>query len=260
MKTITSTKKLSVFFFFFFVIIASNNLYSQIRLVEVNPSTDRVIIKNFGSTMVDISNYWFCSLFGYDQLSALTVVNGSLNLVGSATVTISGSSVNLLRDSDADLGLYTTNSNFGLASNMIDFMQWGDAGNGRESVANTAGIWTAGDFLTGSGPFVYTGNGNENGVSFWTTGTLSVADAFLNTAVSIYPNPTDTDLNIKKLQNIELNKAAIFDITGRLVSTSNLAQTSSEKAIPLSHLSKGIYIIKITDKQGGSISKKFIKI
>ena len=31
---------------------------------------------------------------------------------------------------------------------MHDFVQWGSAGNGRESVAVGKGIWTAGDFIS----------------------------------------------------------------------------------------------------------------
>ena len=258
MKTITLFEKIS-FFFLFILLLSSTYSNAQIRLVEVNPGTDRVTIKNFGASTVDISTYWFCSLFDYDQLSTLTVVTGSLNLASGATVVISGSSVALLRDSDADLGLYINNSNFGSASNMIDFMQWGDAGNGRESVANTGGFWTTGDFLAGSGPFVYNGNGNQNGVSFWQNGTLSVRDEILSAALSLYPNPTSEVLNIKKLQNVNLSNASIFDVTGRLLSSIDLTQTISEKSIPLNNISTGLYFIRITDDQGGIIAKRFIK-
>ncbi len=254
--TLLSVKNLSFFFVLSFVILYSNTINSQIRLVEVNPSANKAIIKNFGNSTINISSYWFCTLFAYDQLSTLTVDSGSLNLVNGATVVISGVNLN---NSDADLGLYINNSNFSLASNMVDFMQWGDASNGREGVANTAGIWSSGNFLAGSGPFIYNGDGNQNGVTFWQEGTLSIQDENLNTALSIYPNPVEKTLKIKKLQNINLKNASIFDISGRLISSVDLTQTISEKRIALNNITKGIYFIRITDDQGGIIARKFIK-
>ena len=52
---------------------------------------------------------------------------------------------------------------------MVDFMQYGDFGQGRENVAEAAGLWVAGTFLEGSGPWMYTGNGSESTIAFWST-------------------------------------------------------------------------------------------
>ncbi len=254
-KILLSLKNISFFSILSFLVLYSNTINSQIRLVEVNPSSNKATIKNFGTSTIDISSYWFCTLFAYDQLSSLTVDSGSLNIANGATVVISGVNLN---NSDADLGLYNTNS-FGSSTAMVDFMQWGDAGNGRESVANTAGIWTTGNFLAGSGPFIYNGDGSQNGITFWQEGTLSIRDVILNASLSIYPNPVVETLKIKKLQNINLKIASIFDISGRLISSVDLTQTISEKRIALNSITKGIYFIRITDDQGGTIAKKFIK-
>ena len=77
-------------------------------------------------------------------------------------------------DAGADLGLYlpvvnATNSNADFADSemMIDFTQWGSSGNGRESVAVTKGIWSAGDFVFRSDFYNYIGDGEQNGVEFW---------------------------------------------------------------------------------------------
>lgn len=239
---------------FLFNTIISNG---QIRLTKFDTATDQVTIKNFGSSNVDISNYWFCARFAYSQLSSLTS-SGSLDLAPDSEVVISGFSFN---NTSSDVGLYSpinTNADFGDANFMLDFMQYGASGIGREGVANTAGIWTTGNFLVGTGPFFYNGNGTQNGVTFWDT-TLSLNDEILNAALSIYPNPTNTVLNIKKLQHIDLNEAVIYDVTGRLLSAIDLTQTISEKTIALDKISKGIYFIRITDSQGGIIAKQFIK-
>ena len=142
-------------------------LYAQIRLTSVDPVNDHVTIKNFGSSLVDISGYRFCALFQYTtNLSSLTVESGNLNLGAGAEVSISGWPIT---SSNSDFGLYLPTGLFSAPSAMVDFTQWGSGGNGRESVAEAKGIWSAGDHLTGNAPYTYSGNGTENGLNFWQT-------------------------------------------------------------------------------------------
>ncbi len=263
MKTITFIKNLSSFFIFCLIILYSNNTNSQIRLIKVEPSTNQTTIHNFGASMVNISGYWFCTKRTYASFASATIVNGSMNLAAGADITLVVNTSSGLSSVSSDLSIYHTAS-FGVATNMVDFMQYGDSfsgASGREGEAVSQGFWTAGDFILGDpAPWSYNGNGTQNGVDFWvSSSTLSINNEFLNTALSMYPNPTNSVLNIKKLQNINLNEAVIFDVTGRLVRSIDLTQTISEKAISLNNISKGIYFIEITDNQGGSIAKRFIK-
>lgn len=70
--------------------------------------------------------------------------------------------------------------------------------------------------------------------------------------VSIYPNPVKTSINIKgDLQN---TKIIINDISGKQV----LKQTITDQQIDLSKLSKGIYILQITNNNGIYVFK-FVK-
>ena len=150
-----------------FAALLSASSFAQVRITQVVPSTETVTIHNYGGSTVNISSFQLCTLFNYDLLSNMTLVNGSLNLTSGADVTITSSV--LLRDLDADLGLYNSSS-FTSPTAMQDFLQWGDAGNGRESVAVSKGIWTAGEFISAPAPYAYTGNGtSENGKSFWGT-------------------------------------------------------------------------------------------
>lgn len=108
---------------------------------------DLVELKNVSSGTVDISGYFLCTLITYEALSSMTNVSGTdLSLTPGEIVVLSPNSITF-DDVDADLGLYINNSDFSLASNMESFVQWGAAGNGRESVADSKGIWTAGDFI-----------------------------------------------------------------------------------------------------------------
>ena len=84
-------------------------------------------------------------------------------------------------------GMFAKGS-FGVATNMIDFMQWGDGGIGREGLAVTNGFWTAGTFINITPPYEFTGGAADFGVNFWDT-LLGVEDISDNTKFSISPNP-----------------------------------------------------------------------
>ncbi len=146
---------------------------ANVRIVSVDPTEDSFTFKNFGESEVDITSYRLCSKFVYTEsaLSNLTLTSGSLKLAAGASVTLSGWPVD---DTSADLALYLAEGSFSDADALVDFVQWGSAGNGRESLAASKGIWTAGDFITGVAPFSYTGNGNQTGVSFWASGDIVV--------------------------------------------------------------------------------------
>ncbi len=252
MKNPYSFKEVRRISLLFLTVLLSYSLQGQVRLVEVDPVNDTATIQNFGSSSVPINNYWFCTLFVYNQLSSFTIESGSLNLAAGATVKLSGLN---LRDSDADLGLYTTNS-FGSAAAMADFMQWGDSGNGRESVANTASIWTSGDFLAGTGPFVYSGNGNENGASFWGTGTLSITNEFFSSTLTIYPNPVQNSLKIESTEGIEIKNMALFNTIGHLIRFQNSAMA---QGLDFTNIQSGFYTLRLTDTQGRIAIRKIIK-
>lgn len=75
------------------------------------------------------------------------------------------------------------------------------------------------------------------------------------TEVSIYPNPAKTNVTIQLGQNNK-GKVAIYDLSGRVVKTSELTQGASE--INVSNLPKGVYIFKI-ETGNKTITKKAIK-
>ncbi len=147
------------------------SLQAQLRIVEVNPTSNEITIKNFGSLDVDISTYRLCSLFDYEGLSEaeVSIANGDFILSQDEEVDIIWASLSGMDELGSDLGLYLPSGSFTDPANMVDFVQWASAGNGRESVADAAGIWVAGTFINGNAPYTYTGNGTDNGVGFWDT-------------------------------------------------------------------------------------------
>ncbi len=147
---------------------------AQVRMVALDETTQEVTIRNFGTGTVDVSGYQMCRQPGtYRALSALTIVGGGdLTLSPGEEVTLV---YTFILEDGTGIGLYLNNLGFGNSANMADYMQYKGVAGVREIVAVGAGIWTAGTFASGdSGPYVYTGDGSQNGAAFWASASSSV--------------------------------------------------------------------------------------
>jgi len=166
---------------------------AQIRFTLVDPSSAQITIQNFGTSAVDIQQYRLCALFEYASLSSgeVSVIDGSFNLEGGASVTITWAASTGFNAAASDVGLYLPTGSFAVAANMVDFMQYGDFGLGREGVAEQAGLWIPGTFLSGNGPWIYTGNGTESTIAFWTA--QGSAGCTAVEACNYDPNATEED-------------------------------------------------------------------
>ena len=133
--------------FTLFMLLSLPFAQGQVVINEVQyVGTDQIELKNTGSSMVDVSNWWLCYRFVYRQLSAANItVTGNTLMQPGDIITISGTGLSLDNVS-SDLGIYNSSS-FGSSTAMQDFVQWGAGGIGREPVAVAKGIWTAGDFV-----------------------------------------------------------------------------------------------------------------
>ena len=178
--------------------------FANIRLLRVDPFADEISIKNFGTSTVDISNYRLCSKFSYTpNLTSLTVLEGSLTLVAGAEVKLTGFAID---NTAADVGLYLPTGSFGSTTAMVDFTQYGSGGNGRESVAVAKGIWSTGDFISVAHPYLYIGDGAQNGVTFWVT---DVTPLVINEID--YDQPGVDDADFVELYN---NSTFSIDLSG----------------------------------------------
>ena len=137
----------------------------NVRIIEVDAAADEVTLQNFGAGEVNISDYWFCLLRNYEQLSEVTIASGDLVLSENETVTFSIT----VNDAGSDVSIYNTGGAFASAAALVDFMQFNGSytTNGREDVAVEKGIWAAGVFVEGATVFTYNGNGSQNGVDQW---------------------------------------------------------------------------------------------
>ncbi len=80
-------------------------------------------------------------------------------------------------------------------------------------------------------------------------------NSILKDYISVYPNPTNAYLNIKTTTSLELDYA-VYNLFGQEVLKGELNELQT---INVSHLSNGLYMIKIQDKLGNTYQSKFIK-
>lgn len=120
--------------------------------------TPYVLITNVGAAPIDLGDHWLCRRPAYKQLPRLMMEPGDTvavglgdtpppdDLVGLVDSIDLGQALGVIARDDGELGLYGAPT-FDAASAMVDYVQWGSADHGRESVAVEAGIWTAGAFV-----------------------------------------------------------------------------------------------------------------
>ena len=70
----------------------------------------------------------------------------------------------------------------------------------------------------------------------------------------VYPNPTNSIINVELKDGETANKITIFSYTGQKIN-----EVSDMRTINLENLSKGIYFVKVQGSNGGNYVKKIIK-
>ena len=85
--------------------------------------------------------------------------------------------------------------------------------------------------------------------------TVLSSETFANAAFSIFPNPAKNILNIKSNNSISMTDAQIYDLAGKLIQSSIIAND----AINVESLSSGTYLLILKDSNGIKYSRKFLK-
>ncbi len=248
----------------------SDNFITVIRSAPFTPgnlsisevtASGEIEIFNGTDESIDLSTYWLCNFPAYQQLSALTVECGELNLLPGEYLVITG--FDGFDAVDAELGLYSTNS-FANPAAVVDYLEWGSTGHQRSSVAVAAGVWTAGDFEVAPTPdeslqTTTDADGNE----VWSRGTPSPCEANdLTSSTSprrsittarVFPNPVGgnrltVELAVETISDVEI---AILDAQGRtvggLLNTSLTGKGNVEINLP--DMPAGVYFLRIVNGQ-----------
>ena len=225
-----------------FLSVSALQVNAQIRINEVSHgtvdfqgSTNWVELYNAGNEPVDVSDHFLCDIPIYPRISSLTVLSGSMTIPADGYLVLSWSNIDA---EDAEIGLYaSTTSSFGDPNSMLDYMQYGVAGHGRETTAVQAGVWAAGQFVDlamGQETLQFT-EGNAVGSSSWEASAATPGAANASVATSVdefddipnafnlkgnFPNPfnptTTISYDLSTSGNVVLT---VYDILGREVVT-----------------------------------------
>ncbi len=82
---------------------------------------------------------------------------------------------------------------------------------------------------------------------------LGVNENSLDSGLVLYPNPTSNVVNLVNRTNISLEKMTIYDMTGKLVIQTNLRAMQGEKAVDVSSLAVGVYVVQINGEKSSVV-------
>lgn len=230
-----------------------------IRFLQIVPDDGEITIKNFGETALFIRNFKICSQTNcVTDMGKQDIVFGGYYLEAGKYVTIKlsgfGSTLYSINNTNAGLSLHL-NSDYQDTLTLLDFVQWGGAGNDKEDLAAQKQIWEANTFISVGNSYQYTGNGAQNGVNYWTKDELiNLAinqKEMINSKFYIYPNPAQKNSKLwiehspDKIQTVN-----IFNSIGGFIGRFNI-ENNSIVLLDNQSLNVGQYIVKI--EGGGNI-------
>lgn len=76
--------------------------------------------------------------------------------------------------------------------------------------------------------------------------------------LKMFPNPSQGNVSISGSEISELKSIEIYDILGSKVKSISVSTTSNKLDLNLSNLKKGVYLVRLNDKNGNSESKKLV--
>ena len=87
---------------------------------------------------------------------------------------------------------------------------------------------------------------------------LNVEENEALSGITLFPNPMRDRVTLSNPNNLQLDTASIYDLTGRLIKTVDLSGMTSEMILDVSSLSSTTYIVVI-NSENGKISKLMVK-
>lgn len=251
MKTITTSILL--------IILTISSFNAQVRIIGTDPNQGLIMLKNFGTTAVDITKYTVCSKSNCKLISTLNVVAGKpADLPAGQSTWINGFTMNA---AGGDIALFlpeTKGEGFKNVKNLVDYMQWKTAGNEREKLAVQKGIWKSGTYILGNPSYTFKGRiGNEQGVEFFNSVAITPEENSLENQVSVHPNKTGTTITIETIQNIKVKSYKLVDASGKVIfEKANITQ-QDDIVLDVSKLPRGDYNMYV-DTAKGTITRKVL--
>ena len=107
-------------------------------IASIDFEGDVIVVRNNGDEPYDLTGHFLCNRPNYMAVPAGTLAPGDTMEISATSLFVTATS--------GELGLYTSNS-FGSADAIVRYVQWGSDPHGRTSVAVSAGVWAAGNWV-----------------------------------------------------------------------------------------------------------------
>lgn len=138
-------------------------------------------------------------------------------------------------------------------NNMDDVMHWAISNGESQKVIGTNNSTAANNIQTRSESTMLCAQPLMTGASCQ----LSVDEDQLEEVISVFPNPHRGQFQIKNASFINLQKAVIYDISGRQISVHDLTNSQRAHTIDMLGVSSGVYFVNIQSNLA-SITKKIV--
>jgi uncharacterized delta-60 repeat protein len=119
---------------------------------------------------------------------------------------------------------------------------------------NSVSLQQDGKILVGGNYITYNNNTNHANLLRLYGSTALSTTQFSNTSLKLYPNPTQSILNIQTFNSALLDKITISDLTGKIV----IEQTQNTNQVSVEKLASGVYILN-GYSEGNKFQEKFVK-
>lgn len=127
------------------------------------------------------------------------------------------------------------------------------SGSGTDGYIYAMDIQSDGKIIIG-GTFTNINGTTSNRIArIYSSGNLNSTDFENNKRLALYPNPARDILYIKAPENISITNCELFDLSGKMIKS-----RITNNSIDVSHIQKGMYLIKLETSEGSFI-EKFIK-
>lgn len=232
----------------------------------VGVSNGQVAFYNWSNAPYSLSGHYLTIGNLIFAITALNIFSGSLNVQPGETVVFTGLNLKTASVDPNSVALWGSNDTTMATGYMLEFVQWGAAGQPFEAKAVASNLWTAGDFIPGEPDYerdTYTFTqpiSNE-----WTAldNVTSIADLNqnLNLKFDVTPNPFYDKVNISfNINSNEANSIQLYDQSGALLDQVNGIRGTDITLAEEIDLPAGIYFIRVSSADGSSTTKKVLKL
>lgn len=113
---------------------------------SVDFEADTIALRNAGNVPIDLTGFWLCNRPSYTELPSQEIGPGEVLPWPASSIDLS--------PEGGEVAVYSRRA-FGDREAIVAYVAWGSAGQGRQSVAASAGLWPTDDFVDNAGAAIH---------------------------------------------------------------------------------------------------------